>query len=108
MLATLISFGPQRLMLAIVSIASLVLCLFADTQLSPEGWGILFGAIVPAMPPLLFMIYGLDLMMSRIWRGEFGEEQKKRYDNIAIFNIIIMILLACVWLPVFITSQGLN
>lgn len=108
MLATFLSFGVQRIFLALFSGTALVLCLFADTQLSPEGWGILFGVVVPAMPPLLFMVYGLDLMMSRIWRGEYDQQAAKRYDNIAIFNLIMMILLASVWVPVFLSSQGLG
>ena len=99
------ALGLNRILLAIIAVSSIVLCFFADTSLEPIGWGLIFGVVVPAIPPLLFMVYGLDLLMSRVWRHEFGEAQVKRYDCIAVFNITVMLLLLIVWLPVFLRNQ---
>lgn len=96
--------GIQRFLLALMTLTSIVLCFFADTRLEPEGWGLIFGVVVPAVPPLLFMLYGLDLLMSRVWRSEFGQEQVKRYDTLAVFDLIVMIVLAVVWLPIFLRN----
>lgn len=101
---TFVLLGAQRFLLALLSFVFVVLSFFADTSLPPHGWDIILSIVVPAMPPLLFMVYGLDLLMSRVWRSEFGTEQVARFDTIAIFDMVMMALLAIVWLPVFLRN----
>ncbi len=93
--------GAQRFSLALLTFVCIVLCFFADTSLPHHGWYLILSVVVPAAPPLLFMVYGLDLLMSRVWRHEFGQEQVRRFDIIAIFDLLVMLLLAAVWLPIF-------
>ena len=92
--------GCLRILLLLLSVSTAILCFFADTRLPPQGWGIIFAVVVPALPPLLFMVHALDMLMSLL-NAAMPDALKSLHRRVAMINIGIMLMLLLCWLPIF-------
>lgn len=99
------TLGILRTLLFTLTILLIVMMPFADTRLSPHGWGLIRAVILPAAGPIVFMVLMLDLMMCQIWKGEFTGDARQRFVFISKWNLVLGLLLLVVWLPVFMRSN---
>ncbi len=97
-------FGILRRLLLASSLLCLLLIPWMDTSLPTVGWGIFFGAALPAIIPLLVMLLCLDAIMARVMASNMEPASKQALHKISILNIIVAIVLLLAWLPVFGTS----
>lgn len=66
--------GGMRLTLVALTVISLPLVLFADTE--PRGIGVMTAYIVPALVVLFFFVLLLDALMNRVFMIEQASEVK--------------------------------
>jgi hypothetical protein len=82
----------------------ILLLLFADATLPPYGWGLLFGSVVPAAAPIVFMVLMLDLMMCLVLRVDADKQRRTRLGFAVQLHLLLGGLLILVWLPVFLRA----
>lgn len=99
--ALLRRLGTLRALLFGLAIMLILSTPFADTSGSPLGMGLLWTVVIPASGPLIFMVLMLDFMMCRVLRHEYTDTEQARLLYLAKWNLVLAILLAIVWLPVF-------
>jgi len=86
--------GILRLVLIALSLMSLPMVLFADTQ--PQGVGVLTAYIIPALVVLFFFVLMLDALMNRVFMIEQPPEvqtvrrQRMWLDLVAGVGILIV------------------
>ncbi|MGB5612939.1 MAG: hypothetical protein WBM67_09825 [Sedimenticolaceae bacterium] len=86
--------GILRLVLVTLSLMSLPMVLFADTQ--PQGVGVLTAYIIPALVVLFFFVLMLDALMNRVFMIEQPPEvqmirrQRMWLDLVAGVGILIV------------------
>jgi cytochrome c biogenesis protein CcdA len=86
--------GILRLVLITLSLMSLPMVLFADTQ--PQGVGVLTAYIIPALVVLFFFVLMLDALMNRVFMIEQPPEvqtvrrQRMWLDLVAGIGILIV------------------
>ncbi len=86
--------GILRLVLITLSLMSLPMVLFADTQ--PQGVGVLTAYIIPALVVLFFFVLMLDALMNRVFMIEQPPEvqtvrrQRMWLDLVAGVGILIV------------------
>lgn len=96
--------GALRLMLLALALLHLVLMPFADASLPPEGWGILFGVILPAAVPIVVMVLMLDVLMCLVLKND-AEPARRSQLNFTLGVLLTFIgLLLLAWVPVFIRA----
>ena len=97
--------GPLRISLALIAIVSIVLTPEPGTQTTLTGMGVVTTLLMPAIAPMVFMGLLLDALMSRVRQVDAVGDEKKRYKQIMIFNLIMAIVLLISWLPFIIALR---
>lgn len=93
--------GVLRAMLATVTIVLIVMAPFAGGETQLSGWAMMPTLIAPALVPMLFFVFPLDMTMSAVYMSGKSAEQKPRYQFIIAMDIVLLILLTLAWLPFF-------
>jgi hypothetical protein len=96
--------GLLRLMLLALALLNLVLMPFADTSLPSEGWGILFGVVLPAATPIVVMVLILDVLMCLVLRNDAGPARRSQLNFAMGAHLLLIGLLLLTWVPVFIRA----
>lgn len=78
-----------------------VLLPFAQGPSYSDNWDLFFSGILPATAPIVVIVIGLDIMMSKIWKSDASPEETKRLDFIIRSHLIIGGILLAAWLTVF-------
>ena len=60
-----------------------------------------FSDILPATSPIIVIVIGLDLMMSRLWKSEASQVRIEHLDSIIRAHLIVGGMLLASWLLVF-------
>ncbi len=96
--------GALRSML-VGSAIFIILCMpLADVTMSPEGWGWLRSAALPAAAPIIFMVLMLDLMMCQILKSDADAERRAQLSFASKVYLVISVILIAVWMPVFLRA----
>ena len=66
-----------------------------------DSWNLFFNGILPATGPILVIIIGLDLMMSKVWKAEASDERIAHFNYIIRAHLIVGGILLASWLLVF-------
>lgn len=93
--------GLLRNMLHCVAIVFAVLMPFARSPQYSDSWNFFFSGILPATAPIIVIVIGLDLMMSRIWKSEASPERIEHLNSIIRAHLIVGGALLASWLLVF-------
>ncbi len=104
MLENLRNMGVLRNMLHGTAI---IFALLMPLALGPEpndGWNLFFSGILPATAPLIVIVIGLDIMMSKIWKSDAPPERVAQLDMIIRTHLIVGGALLAAWLLVFLPA----
>jgi hypothetical protein len=77
---------------------------FADVRLPPHGWGLLFGAVLPAAAPMVLMVLMLDVLMCQVLKSDADPARRSRLNFALGLNLLSIGLLLLTWLPVFLRA----
>ena len=89
---------------ALLSLGVLIIIIaapFADAPIVYSGWAMFPTLIAPALVPILFFVYPLELTMTRIFMSDKEGEERARYKFILWVDFIMLLSLVIVWLPFF-------
>jgi hypothetical protein len=100
----ILALGALRLLLYAMAIILILLLPFADVTLPPYGWGLLFGSVLPAAAPIIFMVLMLDLMMCLVLRVDADNQRRTQLGFAVKLHLLVGGLLVLVWLPVFLRA----
>ena len=92
--------GPLRVILVITTLLLAVLTPFAQVNAEPVGWGLLFGVLIPALGPIVFMVICLDLLVCQMWKGEVEPEHNQRLVLAQRVNLVLLLVMFAAWWPV--------
>ena len=93
--------GVLRNMLHCTAIVVALLVPFARAPQYSESWNLFFSGILPAVAPIIVIVIGLDLMMSKIWKSEATEDRIEHLNSIIRAHLIVGGALLASWLLVF-------
>jgi|TARA_B110000914_G_C15176624_1_gene315362 hypothetical protein len=93
--------GILRNMLHCTAIVFAFLMPFARDPQYSDSWNLFFSDILPATAPIIVIVIGLDLMMSRLWKSEASQVRIEHLDSIIRAHLIVGGMLLASWLLVF-------
>jgi hypothetical protein len=93
--------GMLRALLSFGVLIVIITAPFADAPVVYSGWAMFPTLIAPALVPILFFVYPLELTMTRIFMSDKEGEERARYKFILWVDIIMLLGLVIVWLPFF-------
>lgn len=93
--------GVLRAMLAAVTVLLILAAPFAGGETQLSGWAMMPTLIAPALVPILFFVFPLDMTMSAVYMSGKSAEHKPRYRFIIAMDIVLLLLLILAWLPFF-------
>ena len=93
--------GFLRNMLHCTAIVFAFLMPFARDPQYSDSWNLFFSGILPAVAPIIVIVIGLDLMMSKIWKSEATEDRIEHLNSIIRAHLIVGGALLASWLLVF-------
>jgi hypothetical protein len=93
--------GALRNMLHATAIIFTLLMPFANSPQYSDTWNLFFRGILPATAPIIVIVIGLDLMMSKIWKSEASPERVQHLNSIIRAHLIIGGALLASWLLIF-------
>jgi hypothetical protein len=96
--------GVLRSLLAALALVIALGMPWADVSLSPEGWGLIRGIVLPASAPIVFMVVMLDLMMSQVMKADADEARRRQLNFVSRVHLVLGAALLLSWLPVFIRA----
>lgn len=97
---TLRAIGPLRLGLAVIALLVVMLMPTPGSGVVTEGWNALTSVVVPAITPLLIMIYLLDVLMARVLMKDRTGPERRRYRWVIASDLVLTALLLAAFLPV--------
>ena len=93
--------GILRNMLHCTAIVFAFLMPFARDPQYSDSWNLFFSDILPATAPIIVIVIGLDLMMSRLWKSEASQVRIEHLNSIIRAHLIVGGVLLASWLLVF-------
>ena len=96
----LVDFGPLRLGMAAMAVALVLLMPPPGADVILEGWQAVVTAVVPALAPILAMVYFLDVLMALVFRKDQPAAERRRYAWIIVTDLLFAALLLASWLPI--------
>jgi hypothetical protein len=98
--------GALRVMLFLAALLSAISMSWVDLSLEPVGMGILRAVVLPALPPIVFMVLMLDLMMCQILKADSATSSVRRHNlsMISRVHLLMAIILLMSWLPIFLRA----
>ena len=101
MLKKIRGMGFLRNLLHFTAIIFALLMPFAAGSKYSDSWNLFFSGILPATGPILVIIIGLDIMMSKIWKAEASDDRIEHFNNIIRTHLLVGGALLASWLLVF-------
>lgn len=98
------TLGTLRLLLQALALLIVLLLPFADVSLPPRGWGLLFGAVLPAAAPMVIMVLLLDVLMCLVLKSDADAAHRSRLNFALGTNLLFTGLLLLTWVPVFLRA----
>jgi hypothetical protein len=98
------AMGMLRILLLVLAMLLVVLMPFADISLPPQGWGLLFGTVLPAAVPMLVMVLMLDVLMCLVLKNDATLARKRQLNFAVGAHLLFIVLLLALWLPVFLRA----
>ncbi len=98
--------GPLRLGLTLLTMAEIMLAPMTLQPAAATGWGLLVGAVLPALTVVTFFGLLLDMLMSRVFMAEQHDAIRTNYHEILRFETALVAVLLCVWVPIFAYKLG--
>ncbi len=93
---------PLRVVLALLGMGLMFLRPVPGAGMELEGWAVVSTLLAPALAPIVFMLFMLDALMSRVLMvGQESLTEKARHKRIMIMDLIIGISFLAYWLPYF-------
>lgn len=80
---------------------------FANAPIEYSGWEMFPTLIAPAIVPILFFIYPLEMTMTSIFMADKEGKGRARYKFILWVDTIMLLGLVFTWLPFFIRLLSL-
>ncbi len=99
--------GALRLLLQALALLIVVLMPFADVSLPPQGWGLLFGVVLPAAAPIVVMVLMLDALMCVVLKDDAAPARRNQLNFALGMHLLFIGLLLLTWLPVFLRATYL-
>ncbi len=91
----LANLGPLRMALLALALLCCPLVWLADSE--PEGIGVLFAYVVPALIVILFFILMLDALMNRVFMVEQDSDTVARYRLRLRADLLVAAVLVISW-----------
>ncbi|WP_148307721.1 hypothetical protein [endosymbiont of unidentified scaly snail isolate Monju] len=91
----LAGLGPMRMMLLALALLCSPLVWLADSE--PEGIGVLFAYVVPALVVILFFILMLDTLMNRVFMIEQDSDTVARHRLRLRADLLVAAVLVASW-----------
>jgi hypothetical protein len=102
---TLGALGPLRLGLAAMAALTVAAMPAPGTALAYEGWGAFTTLVVPAVAPILVMVYVLDALMALVLMKDRSEPERRRYRWVIATDLAVAALLLASWLPLILALR---
>ncbi len=94
--------GPLRAMLYTLVIVIIVLSQFTGDKAVYTGWAIIPTLIIPAIAPIVFFGFLLELLMSSVFMTDTEETRTRtRFKNIIKIDLVLLAGLVLAWSPYF-------
>ena len=74
----IMAMGLLRILSLAIALLNAVLMLFADVSLPPQGWGLLFGTVLPAAAPMVLMVLMLDVLMCLVLKSDAAPARRSQ------------------------------
>jgi hypothetical protein len=100
----IVAMGTLRILLLALALLLIVLMPFADVSLPPQGWGLLFGTVLPAVAPMVVMVLMLDALMCLVLKNDAPAVRKRELNFALGAHLLFIALLLGLWLPVFLRA----
>jgi hypothetical protein len=81
--------GILRNMLHCTAIIFVLLMPFAHAPHYSDSWNLFFIGILPATAPIIVIVIGLDLMISKIWKSEASPERIEHLNIIISAHLMV-------------------
>lgn len=94
--------GVLRVLLSLGVLIIMAAAPFADAPIEYSGWAMFPTLIAPALVPILFFVYLLEMTMARVFMSDKDGEERARYKFILWVDLIMLLGLVIFWLPFFI------
>ncbi len=91
--------GVLRLMLIVTTLVVIALVPAAHTPVAYEGWAMITTLVVPALAPIIFMGWLLDVMMCLVVRSSTPVHGRHRLRRIVWTDLVMAALLAVYTAP---------
>jgi len=88
-------------MLAAITVLFILTAPFASGETQLSGWAMMPTLIAPALVPILFFVFPLDMTMSAVYMSGKSAEHKPRYRFIIAMDFVLLLMLILAWLPFF-------
>lgn len=93
--------GPLRNMLHGLALLYILILPFSSPARVLEGWGLLFGGIIPATAPLVFIVMMFDVMMCQIMKGDADQTRSSELNFTIKLHLLLGFTLLALWLYSF-------
>ena len=94
--------GELRIMLVAMAVFTIVCVPFAaEKEVRLEGVGMLPDVIAPVIAVILVFVLLLDMLMSRIFLGTYGNEKGKRYRTAITVEGVVLVTMIGSWFSYF-------
>lgn len=101
----LAGLGPLRLGMAAMAVALVLLMPPPGSEVVLQGWQAVVTAVVPALAPILTMVYFLDVLMALVFRKDQPTAERRRYAWIIFTDLFFAALLLMSWLPIMLALR---
>ena len=103
MILTLVKkIGVLRTLLSVGVLVIMATAPFADGPIEYSGWAMFPTLVVPALVPILFFVYPLEMTMARVFMSDKDGEERARYKLILWVDLVMLLGLIICWSPFFI------
>lgn len=93
--------GALRMLLIVLTLATIALAPGADTPTLYEGFGFFRTQLLPTLAPLCLAGLTFDALMSKVVMGDTDEAGRRRLRMIIRTELAVAALLVVVWAPFF-------
>ncbi|MGR8948466.1 MAG: hypothetical protein ACU84Q_10490 [Gammaproteobacteria bacterium] len=96
----LLSLGPLRIALLILTSILIVAALFTDGKMHMHSWRLFPNVIAPSLAMMVFFVLPLDITMSCIFKSSSESAAERERLAFAIkIDALVFALLLLAWLP---------
>ena len=109
MLSNLVlTLGPLRVGLAIVTLIVIAAAPFADGAVHLHDWRLFPSVIAPTIVMMLVFTFPLDLTMTRIFMQDAAPAERRRLQRVLRCQAALLALLVLAWAPFLLRVLDFN